>query len=1219
MDSEGGSQVALDTYTRSSPPFLPHQFFPGARVRETVNGGRQGSLDHGAYNHQYNGARMADWDVKSWDWDHVLFLAQPNPQAAQPIELQRTYQTDDNGSRRKFHAPSRDGVVLRLDGTSTSPDHNGSSDHDDPYVSDRRRKHHLGYQDNGYGNSDKAQPFLRDGSSPEEDAESLSLKLGGHSYAYSDDAGNGPRGTKRFRSSSPGPQFPMCQVDDCKADLSHAKDYHRRHKVCEMHAKAGKASVTRLMQRFCQQCSRFHPLTAFDEGKRSCRRRLAGHNSRRRKNQPDPTAARGYGNGEENGAGNVAGLVGILNILTQLQAVSSVGAIQGAVSEREALVRQYLKKGITPAGLEGASLANLFKVNGVSAENGRPDLKPQSSTNDATHNGSAEPADAWFSALASAAAAPATTETLSFLLQSQLASALLKAAEVPHASVSTGNGSLPLASLGARMPEKDVEHAVACPPLLSLSSPMVTRPLETHLASSSRSRSNSILQQGILENSVHRGEHQQTDLQSGKVSPSAVPQKLFPVTQASEYRGSGNGKLDVNRDDDGATESTSDGEAPASMMTFMEGQESRNLQEVVSHPSRPCIDLQLPPPQNLSESSPSGSDNSPSSSSHDWQGRTGRITFKLFDKDPGELPQSLRKEILEWLAHRPSDMESHIRPGCVVLTIFLSMPSLAWGELESNMRASLQRLTSCGTFWCNGRIHVQVERQNALIVDGRVHINKPKGSRLPQILSVRPLAVVAGQSTKIFIRGSNLKRPGTGIFCPYQGKYMAEGVQWADGQQARETVPPGRAESEEAGTGEDALEFTFSGGLPGIVSRCFIEVERQAGGGDAVPVIVADNPVCSEIRSLEQEIENQGLIAANQAKLSGCEPEEVFHQIRVARAMAELEVKNVLNELGWLFLNSQTIHPLVDLPLLVPSRQKRLLVYAVERDWCAVVKQILDIIFALGLSLETGGQTLNGLVEIFDDETSLLHRAVKKKCRPMVELLLAYVPYSGVDDGDVRVQQVLSRLSRHGSQYRCIFTPDVAGPEGFTPLHVAASMEGAEGIIDALTSDPNYIGLHTWSHVQNSMGETPFACALAGKKASYMQLVRSKLARRDGQVTINMPINMPISVSSIFGHPSTSAANNPQYSLELPVWSNRAFPQVEMPVAARLVHPRRCSHVPASMRHRASRASLYRPFMVSMVAVAALCVCVCVVMRGPVTIRFILPPFSWNSVKFGFQ
>ncbi|GAB2235716.1 hypothetical protein Droror1_Dr00026155 [Drosera rotundifolia] len=48
----------------------------------------------------------------------------------------------------------------------------------------------------------------------------------------------------------------FCQVDDCRADLSCAKDYHRRHKVCEIHSKANKALVANEMQRFCQQCSR---------------------------------------------------------------------------------------------------------------------------------------------------------------------------------------------------------------------------------------------------------------------------------------------------------------------------------------------------------------------------------------------------------------------------------------------------------------------------------------------------------------------------------------------------------------------------------------------------------------------------------------------------------------------------------------------------------------------------------------------------------------------------------------------------------------------------------------------------------------------------------------------------------------------------------------------------------------------------------------------------
>ncbi|CAH9081301.1 unnamed protein product [Cuscuta epithymum] len=75
----------------------------------------------------------------------------------------------------------------------------------------------------------------------------------------------------------------FCQVDDCGADMKNAKPYHRRHKACEIHAKAPSVLINGVHQRFCQQCSRFHELEQFDNAKRSCRRRLAGHNERRRR------------------------------------------------------------------------------------------------------------------------------------------------------------------------------------------------------------------------------------------------------------------------------------------------------------------------------------------------------------------------------------------------------------------------------------------------------------------------------------------------------------------------------------------------------------------------------------------------------------------------------------------------------------------------------------------------------------------------------------------------------------------------------------------------------------------------------------------------------------------------------------------------------------------------------------------------------------------------
>ncbi|NP_001312411.1 squamosa promoter-binding-like protein 6 [Nicotiana tabacum] len=90
---------------------------------------------------------------------------------------------------------------------------------------------------------------------------------------------------KRNRAGGLSSHTPFCQVQGCGKDLSSCKDYHKRHKVCEVHSKTAKVIVNGIEQRFCQQCSRFHLLAEFDDGKRSCRKRLSGHNERRRKPQ----------------------------------------------------------------------------------------------------------------------------------------------------------------------------------------------------------------------------------------------------------------------------------------------------------------------------------------------------------------------------------------------------------------------------------------------------------------------------------------------------------------------------------------------------------------------------------------------------------------------------------------------------------------------------------------------------------------------------------------------------------------------------------------------------------------------------------------------------------------------------------------------------------------------------------------------------------------------
>jgi len=87
----------------------------------------------------------------------------------------------------------------------------------------------------------------------------LGLNLGGRTYfaASNEDTLDRFYRSKTVESvSTVSSNLPRCQAEGCNTDLSEAKHYHRRHKVCEFHSKAATVIAAGLTQRFCQQCSR---------------------------------------------------------------------------------------------------------------------------------------------------------------------------------------------------------------------------------------------------------------------------------------------------------------------------------------------------------------------------------------------------------------------------------------------------------------------------------------------------------------------------------------------------------------------------------------------------------------------------------------------------------------------------------------------------------------------------------------------------------------------------------------------------------------------------------------------------------------------------------------------------------------------------------------------------------------------------------------------------
>ncbi|CAN6440497.1 unnamed protein product [Victoria cruziana] len=922
------------------------------------------------------------------------------------------------------------------------------------------------FPDKGRGKESLKPPDLRNNT--EDDAEDLTLKLGGGSYSMVDDAAARPN--KRIRSGSPNGSYPMCQVDDCKADLSNAKDYHRRHKVCEVHSKTTKALVGNQMQRFCQQCSRFHPLQEFDEGKRSCRRRLAGHNRRRRKTQPEDASSRLLlSGGKENATTGNLDLVNLLTVLARLQVLS--------------------------AALAASSTGSRLPSNVTKNEDEKKGQKEQHTVNTS------------FKDQVAVSRMQSNAGTLHPSCEFESSKSFLSS-DVSKHPIRPSRPSIPL-QLFMSSPEED---------------------------SSSRMDSGRKYFSSDSSNP--------TEERSPSSSP--VVQKLFPLHSAEEMKKAERVSALV---DNCSSMETAHGNKWGFPLNLLKGEKGRTENGILPSLAQ-TFQESASPVRRAGYTSSSGSDHSPSSSNSEARDRTGRIIFKLFDKDPSDFPPALRLQILDWLNHSPSEMESYIRPGCVVLAVYVSMPCLAWEKLREEFRKHVMLLVqdTVSEFWRSGRFLVHMDGELASHMHGKIRLSKSwKERQAPELIYAFPLAVVGGQETAITLIGRNLKFTGTRIHCTYMGGYASEEV--SEG-------------SSIATDGISSVCFSFSCGAPMIWGRCFLEVENGFKG-NSFPIIVADAEICMELRSLESELE-QGLrksIVISDDQMQDGVP-----------SSSRDDIVHFLNELGWLF-QRKNYHKGSFGKEFSYERLKHLLVFSVERDWIALVKKLLDILMERSLEREEVMQMLS--------EIHLLNRAVNRRCIKMVNLLLQY-----------------RGCSKNSGSTDYLFPPNSVGIGGITSLHLAACARGSEDLIDALTNDPQEIGLKAWTSALDASGTSPHGYALLKNHHSYNSLVHRKLVDRAcAQVSITiLPTEGSMDESWIL------AGSEKPKPLSV---------QQKACTSCAAAASRRLGRLPAR------RGLLYRPYINSVLAIAAVCVCVCILCRGRPQLGKVAP-FMWENISYGW-
>ncbi|XP_022846972.1 squamosa promoter-binding-like protein 1, partial [Olea europaea var. sylvestris] len=359
----------------------------------------------------------------------------------------------------------------------------------------------------------------------------------------------------------------------------------------------------------------------------------------------------------------------------------------------------------------------------------------------------------------------------------------------------------------------------------------------------------------------------------------------------------------------------------------------------------------------------------------------------------------------------------------------------------------------------------------------------------------------------------------------------------------------------------------------------FIQVEDNCLGSSFFPFIVAEDDVCSEMRMLEREIELT---------------ETDDFQLETGKLEARNQVMDFIHEMGWLLnrnnLKSRLGHSDPNSDCFPFKRFKYLVEFSVDRDWCAVLNKLLDILFN-----GTVGAGEQPFLKFVLYEMGLLHRAVRRNSRALVEMLLKYSPERVADELSLEY----SSLAESDGSF--LFRPDVVGPAGLTPLHIAAGRDGSEDILDALTCDPGKVGIEAWKNAHDSSGFTPEDYARLRGHYSYIHLVQRKITKKVSAGHVVVDISETCSDSSV--NQKKNGGDTTGFEIGMSKISSIQRP---------------CGNCDQELVYRSSsRTLLYKPAMLSVVAIAAVCVCVALLFKSSPQVLYVFRPFRWEMLEYG--
>lgn len=148
------------------------------------------------------------------------------------------------------------------------------------------------------------------------------------------------------------------------------------------------------------------------------------------------------------------------------------------------------------------------------------------------------------------------------------------------------------------------------------------------------------------------------------------------------------------------------------------------------------------------------------------------------------------------------------------------------------------------------------------------------------------------------------------------------------------------------------------------------------------------------------------------------------------------------------------------------------------------------------------------------------------------------------------------------------------------------------------------MGIEAWKYARDGTGLTPNDYACLRGRYSYLHIVQRKISKKleSGQVVLDIPGTILDSNSKqkqSDGHKSSKVASLETEKIEIKAMQGH------------------CKLCEMKLAYGNTRSLVYRPAMLSMVAIAAVCVCVALLFKSSPEVVYVFQPFRWELLKYG--